>query len=117
MGVYKRSKSEGFDVGVFVEPYFQPWERAGVEPAREVIRRIYSPMLSTDQPSFLYVGQLLGIEPSAVESQSTILPINYSCQRAKLFARYRTRTDTSWRVAFKATVSTISPSGRGTTLQ
>ena len=27
-------------------------------------------------------------------------------------ARYRTRTDTSWRVAFKATVSTVSPSGR-----
>lgn len=24
-------------------------------------------------------GQLLGIEPSTVESQSTILPINYSC--------------------------------------
>lgn len=28
------------------------WERAGIEPAREDIRRIYSPMLSTAQPSF-----------------------------------------------------------------
>lgn len=32
---------------------YKNWgERAGVEPAREVIRRIYSPMLSTAQPSF-----------------------------------------------------------------
>ena len=37
-------------------------------------------MLSTDQPSFQNMGQLLGIEPSTVESQSTILPINYSCR-------------------------------------
>ena len=62
------------------------------------------------------MGQLLGIEPSSVESQSTILPINYSCRKPRkphsFRARYRTRTDTSKRVAFKATVSTISPSGR-----
>ena len=83
---YKQSKNEFFEIGGIVETFsfFQMWERAGVEPAREVIRRIYSPMLSTDQPSFLYMGQLLGIEPSAVESQSTILPINYSCRRTYL---------------------------------
>lgn len=38
----------------------------------------------------LRCGQLLGIEPKAVEPQSTILPLNYSCQRT----RYRARTDT-----------------------
>jgi hypothetical protein len=41
---------------------FTRWggERAGVEPAREVIRRIYSPMLSTDQPSFRNYGAATG---------------------------------------------------------
>ena len=35
---------------------------------------------SATVPTKIYYGQLLGVEPSTVESQSTILPINYSCQ-------------------------------------
>lgn len=52
-------------------------------------------------------GQLLGIEPRSSNPQFNILPLNYSCR-----TRYRTRTSISLkRVAFKATASTISPSG------
>jgi hypothetical protein len=36
---------------------FLYWERAGIEPARGSTRRIYSPVLSTDQPSFQFLRQ------------------------------------------------------------
>lgn len=68
-------------------------ERTGFEPVRESIRRIYSPVLSAIQPPFQlpqFAGQLLGIEPSAVESQSTILPLNYSCLELHVVAKVPT---------------------------
>lgn len=63
-------------------------------------------LLSRSNQGFLRIlvilarGQLLGIEPKAVEPQSTILPLNYSCRRVgvkrqkNIRTRYRTRTDT-----------------------
>lgn len=72
---------------------------AGFEPTR-ITRQIYSLMLSATQPSplFLYYGygQLLGIEPKAIEPQSTILPLNYSCLFLSTHCRTRTGTPKEW---------------------
>lgn len=54
-------------------------------------------------------GQLLGIEPRAVEPQSTILPLNYSCQTRGYPLPDLNRH--SEEAAFKAAASTVSPSG------
>jgi hypothetical protein len=60
----------------------------------------------------IWYGRLLGIEPRASNPQFNIFPLNYS--RLDFTIKYPL-PDSNWhfvtKVAFKATVSTISPSG------